>query len=161
MTRFGTWYRVVMNLIVGALNSSSTYILRSPVPKTVAHFAAFCEWSLSSDIPNRMRGFCLLLAVFATLYQLASAQSSAIQRRRLIAEQEDIACTLKEDDLLRTQFEYIVRALHGVQPNFSELNTLAWICAVIIKLNNSRWIILTNSSLYIHYTWACKLQHGH
>ena len=110
-----------------------------------------------------MRGFCLLLAVFATLYQLASAQSSAIQRRQLIAEQEDIACALKEDDSLRTQFEYIVRALHGVHPNYSELNTLAWICAMINNIIMFKLMIsifLTDSSLYIRYIWACKLQHG-
>lgn len=67
-----------------------------------------------------MRGFCLLLVVFATLYQLASAQNSQIQRQ-LRAEQEDIACTLRDDDTLRSMYEHIIRALHGVQPNFSEL----------------------------------------
>ena len=75
-----------------------------------------------------MRGFCLLLVVFATLYQLASTQNST--QRQLRAEQDDIACILKENDSLRTQFEYSVRDLHGVQPNFSELIAFAWICAV-------------------------------
>ena len=107
-----------------------------------------------------MRGFCLLLAVFATLYQLVSAQSSAIQRRQLIAEQEDIACTLEEDDSLRTQFEYMVRALHGVQPNSSELNTLAWICAMISNIIIFTLIMisvfLTDSSLYTLYIGGCK-----
>lgn len=69
-----------------------------------------------------MRGSCLLLVVFATFYQLASAQNPPI-RRQLRAEQEDIACELKEDDSLRMQFEYFVRVLHGVQPNFSEFRT--------------------------------------
>ena len=69
-----------------------------------------------------MRGSCLLLVVFATFYQLASAQNSPI-RRQLRAEQEDIACELKEDDSLRMQFEYFVRALYGVQSNFSEFRT--------------------------------------
>ncbi len=154
----GTWYRVVMNLIVGALNSSSTYILRSSVLKTVAHLAVFCEWSLSSDIPNRMRGFCLLLVVFATLYRLASAQSSPIQRR-LIAEQEDIACTLKEDrDLLRTQFEYMIRALHGVQPNFSELASYS-----CVDLRSDILMIVFTLNFYSHWqlaphTWRLDLR---
>ena len=66
-----------------------------------------------------MRGFCLLLAVFAMLYQLASAQSSPTQGQ-LREEQDDIVCTLKANNSLSMQFESSVRESHGVQRDFGE-----------------------------------------
>lgn len=66
-----------------------------------------------------MRSFCLILVVFAMLYQLASAQNTPT-RRQLRAEQDDIACILKANYSLRMQFESSVRESHGVQPDFRE-----------------------------------------
>ena len=52
------------------------------------------------------------------MYQLASAQNSI--QRQLRAQQEDIACTLKQNNSLMVQFESSIRELHGVRPDFSE-----------------------------------------
>ena len=52
------------------------------------------------------------------MYHLVSAQNSS--QKQLRAEQNVVACMLKENETLKTQFEASIRGLHGVQPNFCE-----------------------------------------